>query len=400
LITGQCWTEPRVTSLIIERSDIDIHDAPAGWELADSSRSALPGPSDDARLRRVLILTAMDPWSASTRYRALQHIPRLRQRFGAVEVSLPHDTIRRSPGRIGQLRYFGTHGVRYIRRGLSIRQSISKYDSLLVQRGIYVIGPDAIAQPVDRFPGRVVFDLDDAVFRLSPSLAAKSRPARWLYGPQQALRLLRRADALIVSTERLAEMLPPGTPEPTILPTVPNPEDYLLAPVDPSKHPVIGWAGTVGGLVYLDPLRAVFASLARDGIATLEVVSSHPWDGPGRFHQWRASESTRVFARFSIGVMPLPDTDYTRAKAGFKLLQYMAAGLPVVASPVGGNRELVERSGAGFVAETPEDWESTLRLLAADPALRLELGRRGRSFVEGYADLDNQAQILTELLLP
>jgi glycosyltransferase involved in cell wall biosynthesis len=67
---------------------------------------------------------------------------------------------------------------------------------------------------------------------------------------------------------------------------------------------------------------------------------------------------------------------------------------------VGGNRELVERSGAGFVAETPEDWESTLRLLAADPALRLELGRRGRSFVEGYADLDNQAQILTELLLP
>jgi hypothetical protein len=345
------------------------------------------------------MLTSMDPWSASTRYRALQHIPRLKQRFGAVELSLPRDSIRRPPGRIGQLRYFGTHGVRYVRRGMSIRRSIAGFDSLLVQRGIYAMGPDIIVHPVDRFPGRVVFDLDDAVFRISPSLAAKGRAGRWLYGPQQALRLLRRADAVIVSTVRLAEMLPAGTPEPTILPTVPNPEEYLLAPLEPSMHPVVGWAGTVGGLVYLDPLRDVFVNLASEGIASVEVVSSRPWDGPASFHQWRASESTSVFARFSIGVMPLPDTDYTRAKAGFKLLQYMAAGLPVVASPVGVNRELVERSGAGFLANTTEEWESALRLLAADPALRLELGRRGRSFVEGYADLDRQAQILTELLV-
>ncbi|HEV2773129.1 MAG TPA: glycosyltransferase, partial [Thermoleophilaceae bacterium] len=99
-----------------------------------------------------------------------------------------------------------------------------------------------------------------------------------------------------------------------------------------------------------------------------------------------------------VGLMPLPDTPYTRAKAGFKLLQYMAAAAPVLASPVGVNTELVERSGAGYLATEPAEWEQHLRRLAADPALRCDLGARGRAFIEGYADLDAQADTLARLL--
>jgi glycosyltransferase involved in cell wall biosynthesis len=127
-------------------------------------------------------------------------------------------------------------------------------------------------------------------------------------------------------------------------------------------------------------------------------VSSRPWAPLARFHPWRASEETVVFSRFGIGIMPLPDTPYTRAKAGFKLLQYMAAGLPVVASPIGVNAELIFSSGAGLLATTPDEWEDALRTLAADSDLRRSLGAAGRAFVTRYADLRAQGDILAALL--
>jgi glycosyltransferase involved in cell wall biosynthesis len=349
-------------------------------------------------MTKLLIFSSMDPWSASTRYRASQHVPRLRHHFESVAISYPNDTAVRHPGRLNRIRYFGTHSRRYVRRGMTVARRVQSADALFVQRGLYVMGPGAIVHPIEAFAGRVVFDLDDALFRLSPSLATKSRTARWLYGPHQALRLLRRADAIVVSTEVLANMLPRGLPEPTILPTVPDPLDYPLAARDPGAPVVVGWAGTVGGLGYLDALRTVFQRLKAEGLATVEVVSSRPWSGPASFHPWRLDESISVFDRFSIGIMPLPDTDYTRAKAGFKLLQYMASGIPVVSSPVGVNRELITRSGAGYLADAPGEWEDALRSLAADPDLRVEMGRKGRAFVEGYADLRSQTQRLVQLL--
>jgi glycosyltransferase involved in cell wall biosynthesis len=97
--------------------------------------------------------------------------------------------------------------------------------------------------------------------------------------------------------------------------------------------------------------------------------------------------------------MPLPDTEYARAKAGFKLLQYMAAGVPVVASPVGINRDLVERSGAGFLADGPEEWEEALRTLLADTDLRGRLGCSGRAFVTAYANLEDQADKIAALVV-
>jgi glycosyltransferase involved in cell wall biosynthesis len=373
----------------IERRMSDL--ARSGYDLANPAPPLSSG-------RRLAVLTEMDPWSASTRYRALQYVPRFRSVFSSVTVSLPEDTLPRLPGRIGQVRYFAAHGAQYRRRAVSVSRLVGETEALFVQRGLYPLGPGLVTRSLDRYPGRVVFDLDDAVFRLSPRLASKSRPARWLYGPQQALALMQRADAIIVSTPALAEQLPPGLPEPIVIPTVPDPADFVPVTQSDQLPVTVGWAGTVGGLSYLDPLHDVFAQLLDRGLAKLEVVSSQPWTGPSTFRRWSMDEETLLFSRFAIGIMPLPDTDYTRAKAGFKLLQYMAAGLPVVASPIGINAELVERSGAGLLASSPEEWEAALTELAVDPQLRLSLGSRGRAFVQQYADLDAQGTKIAQLL--
>ena len=352
-----------------------------------------------ARTMRIAILTEMGVWSASTRNRALQHLPRLRAAFGEVDVSLADDAVTRDPGRIGQVRYFAAHVTRYARRGLEVAGLVPGYDALLIQRGLYPLGPGLIINALRGFDGRLVLDLDDAVFETSPLLARKGSAARWLYGPQQTLALIRRADELVVSTSTLAELLPERAPATTILPTLPDVSRYLTVRHRDERPVVVGWAGTIGGLPYLEPLAPVFERLWKARLARLEVVSSRSLRAPwATFRRWRLADETSLFANFAIGIMPLPDTPYTRAKAGFKLLEYMAAGLPVVASPVGVNPELLHESGAGFLAHSTSEWEEALRTLAGDPDLRRELGGRGRRFVERYADLDAQAVVLAGVL--
>lgn len=343
------------------------------------------------------MVTELGAWSASTRYRALQHLPRVQAHVGRVDLFLPDDQPPRAPGRAGQARYFGAHGVRYLRRWRELARALPEYDAVLVQRGAYALGPGAVAGPIERFSGRVVFDLDDAVFATRPSLEGRPAPVHWLYGPQQARRILRRADAVVASTPTLAGELRQLGVEPVVLPTILDPSRYPLATQSAATR-VIGWAGTNGGLGYLDPLRDVFADLARRQVGELEVVSSQPWDGPASFRPWQLADESTLFARFAVGIMPLPDTPYTRSKAGFKLLQYMAAGVPVVASPLGVNRELVERSGAGLLAETPAEWSEALERLLGDVELRRQMAARGRAFVEQHADLDGQAATLAALL--
>jgi glycosyltransferase involved in cell wall biosynthesis len=367
--------------------------------VARSSRAPRSRPFGAPRQSlRVAILAEDGPLSACTRYRALQHLPRLTERLGRVDVLHHEDLAPRSRGVVARGAFFGRSAVDYCRVAVHIARAVKRYDAVLVQRGLYPLGPGSIVRGLERFDGRVVFDLDDAVFIGSPALHERPRPTRWIYGPQQALRLLRRADATVVSTEALASMLPTWAHADAVIPTVPDPERYPIARHVQERPVRIGWAGSMRNLPYLEIVRTTLRRLSDDGIADLEVVSSEPWSGPSTFRRWELAEEATVFARFGIGIMPLPDTPYTRAKAGFKLLQYMAAGVPVVASPVGINRQLVGDSGSGFLAEGPDEWEAAIRSLAGDAVLREHLGSRGRAFIERYADLDGQADALAELL--
>jgi hypothetical protein len=100
-----------------------------------------------------------------------------------------------------------------------------------------------------------------------------------------------------------------------------------------------------------------------------------------RYMEWNLQDELSFFAHFDIGVMPLEDSPFARGKCAFKLIQYMAAGLPVVASPVGPNCELVAPGRNGYLASSQDDWQSMLRLLIDDPLLRRRMGESGRDLV-------------------
>ena len=163
-------------------------------------------------------------------------------------------------------------------------------------------------------------------------MAAEGKAARWLYGPGQTEAVLARADALVAGSERARRRDRAAHARRRDR----APDDSRRLPAthvrgDAPRRPMcVGWVGTAGNTEYLDPLAGVFARLAGEQVAVLEVVSSEPWSGPARFRRWTSAEEASVFARFDVGIMPLPDTPYTRAKAGFKLLQSLAAGVGVV----------------------------------------------------------------------
>jgi hypothetical protein len=346
---------------------------------------------------RVAMITQGSAANGSAHFRALQYAPLLAAREIDVVRSPARVAAKRFGGRAGAAVMVAEHTERYLVRAVQLRRLIARSDAVLVQRGAYPLGPATLLDCLRGFTGRVVYDLDDAIFLPSPTLAHKMRPVQWAYRDRQCLAMLERADAVIASTAELSASLP-GRRADVILPTIPDVWAYPTAVQEEQAPLRLGWIGSEGNIGYLDPLREPLGRLAGEGLAELQVVSAAPWAGPSSFRRWERGSEAKAVAGFEVGLMPLPDTPYTQAKAGFKLLQYMAAGCAVIASPVGVNRRLVEDSGAGLLASTPAQWEQAIRELAGDPARRAEMGARAQRFVREFADREHHADVIAALL--
>jgi Glycosyl transferases group 1 len=346
---------------------------------------------------RVAIITQDGEDNGSAYFRALQYAPLLALRDLEVIASPAPSAVRRINGSAGAALLLAEHTARYTQRAVQLRGLIGDCDAVLVQRGAYPIGPSLLLDCLDGFAGRVVYDLDDAIFLATPTLAHRSRLARWAYRDRQSLALLDRADAVIVSTPELDRALPDARAD-VVLPTIPDVWVYPSAVHEPAAPLRLGWIGSQGNVRYLEPLREVLGRLAREHVASLQLVAAAPWSGPSTFVRWERRTETALVAGFEVGLMPLPDSPYTQAKAGFKLLQYMAAGCAVIASPVGVNRSLVEAAGAGLLASTPAEWEAGIRELAGDAERRAALGAAGQRFVREFADRDAHADVLAAVL--
>lgn len=122
------------------------------------------------------------------------------------------------------------------------------------------------------------------------------------------------------------------------------------------------------------------------------------WGTPVEVWPWSEATETQSIGKLDIGIMPLPDSPWERGKCGYKLIQYMACGLPVVASPVGVNREIIDDGVHGFLADKSSDWESALGELLANNDKRRTMGQKGRKRVEKNYSVQAQIPRLRSLL--
>jgi glycosyltransferase involved in cell wall biosynthesis len=112
---------------------------------------------------------------------------------------------------------------------------------------------------------------------------------------------------------------------------------------------------------------------------------------------WREATEVSLINTFDVGVMPLPDDEWARGKCAFKLIQYMACGVPVVASRVGANVDVVT-SECGFLVSNDDEWLAALRTLREDSALRARMGSASRTRIEMHYSLRHNLPILVETI--
>ena len=337
-------------------------------------------------MSQMLLVSQHGQWSASTRSRALRFQGLFRENFTKVNTAIPSSLPRRLPGTVGQIRYFAHHAWMYLMQFNRIQKYAKSADVIFVQRALYGMGPGLIARPIERSSAKVILDLDDNLFVETPSMKGKGPLARWLYGPQQVRRLVVRANLIIVSTEEIKSELAWSNKPIEVIPTVPVVARYPRSNLSPEGPLRLVWAGTRGGLDYLDFLANVLEEFERRGVAELTVISSEPWNGPSRFIQWEQQDEELRLSHFDVGLMPLPDTPYAKSKAGYKLLQYMATGMPVIASPVGVNRSLITQSKSGFLCSSSSEWADAILAMYNDRNAARVMGQNGLNFVTQFAD--------------
>jgi len=230
----------------------------------------------------------------------------------------------------------------------------------------------------------ILYDFDDAIM-YSPMKPDSDRTSHF--------RLFRRtakmADVMIAGNEYLAEHARRYCSNVYIIPTGLDTEAFRKAGNKTAHNKVrLVWIGSRITLKYLSELQAVLEQVGKTGSqAVLRIIADDFFDMDYMSvekRKWSLDSQYSDLLECDIGLAPLPDNRFTRGKCGFKILQYFAAGLPVVASPVSVNGDFIHKSRAGVIAQTPQQWKDEILKMVEDAALRDRLGQNTRQFVRQY----------------
>lgn len=310
-----------------------------------------------------ILIIGLGAAKPSTRLRMLPLADHLRSRGHGVSLI---DVPRSPAGRLGLLR------------------AAAKHDAVVLQKKLF---PVAFVKLLRLANPRLVFDVDDAVMfhELERGQPVTGRYFQRFAAVAAVSRIVVAGNAYVADFARAAQ--DKGHGDVAVLPTPIDTDSLTAKPGDtPNAGVVAGWIGTKGNLHQLAAIAPALRSVAAavPGFR-LRIVADAGIEIDGlavETQPWRANEEADALRGFDIGLMPLADSLWNRGKGGYKLLQYMAAGLPAVASPVGINADIVRHGENGLIARSQADWQECLLKLAGDPELRRRLGQAARETIE------------------
>lgn len=348
---------------------------------------------------RILLLTRYDRLGASSRVRTLQYLPHFASLGWSTDVAPFFSNTYLEKLYLGQPRWRETIQA-YAHRIRDIVEARS-YDLLWVEKELFPYLPAIFERLLLKLSIPYVADYDDAIFHNYDKNPL--RLVRSLLGRKIDL-VMRHASLVVAGNEYLAQRARlAGSHHVEIIPTVVDLQKYGYRGQnrDSNKTLVVGWIGTPKTSHYLHSLKNIFRSLKADFAVRFAAVGASVESlGDLPVEPWPWSEDTEIesLQKFDIGIMPLEDSDWERGKCGYKLIQYMACGVPVVASPVGVNSKIVKPGVNGFLAKNNEDWRRSLTVLLTDANMRQTMGFNARKNVETRYCLQTQAPRLEGLM--
>ncbi|KAB0671377.1 glycosyltransferase family 4 protein [Oryzomonas sagensis] len=239
-----------------------------------------------------------------------------------------------------------------------------------------------------------VLDVDDAIW-MSSFMSGTS-----------AKTLARSVDVVIAGNTFLADWYSNYCHKVYVIPTAIDCHRFTplqKTDVNTDKPFIVGWTGTSGNYKYLKMIEAPLKKfLLGHNNAYLLIVADKPpsninIDGRIKFVEWTPEIESSILHSFDVGIMPLTDEDWARGKCSFKLLQYMASGLPVIASPVGMNKEVINDNENGFFANTSSEWVDSLETLFSDRSLCSRYGESGLKIARDRFSLESNAKLIATI---
>jgi glycosyltransferase involved in cell wall biosynthesis len=313
--------------------------------------------------------------------RSYQYLPYLRE-LGIIVESQPlfdDRYIRRLYG--GRRRLAAPILAGYAKR-LWHLLTASRFDLLWIEYELFPWLPAWFERLLSRVGVPYVVDYDDAIFHRYDS--HRNPLVRRLLS-RKIDQVMRGARLVIAGNDYIAAHAQrAGARRVERVPTVVDLTRYQVPAPSPDRPYTVGWIGQPLTAPYLQLVREALVETGREDGMRVTLVGSGPvtLDHVAvDIRPWSESSEVAELQQFDVGIMPLPDAAWERGKCGYKLVQYMACGRPVVASPVGASRDIVEHGTNGFLARTVPEWVQSLRALR-DPALRARMGTAGRAKVE------------------
>lgn len=324
----------------------------------------------------VLFVVLDDEERASTRYRVLNFLPHLE------EAGIDYDvvSIRDVRGEI-----FSSAHVTNVVSVLRTLLTAPFYDAVFVQK---LLPPTIFTRLLGALSQDLVYDIDDALYA-SPK---REEDGDWT---AQLNTMLRTASVVVSGGQIIADYAEQYADRVEIIgPSLPK-EEYTGYDREDGDEVVLGWIGNPENIRYLENVESVIGDVLDDyPSARLDIITSA--DPPATplkerddvaYRTWSLEKETDYLARTDIGIRPLIDDEWTRAKGGFlSVLQHLALGRPVVVTPVGELASIVQDGEWGYHATAPEDWHTHLSELIEDPETRREMGEKARESIEerGY----------------
>ena len=348
-------------------------------------------------MTRVLALPRYTHKGASSRLRTLQYIGELSRRGIDFRLESLLDDVYLDDLYAGRRTQWRRLARAYARRA-SLRRMIGTFDVVWLEKEAFPWLPGAAERLLlDGTP--TVVDYDDAIFH-----RYDQHPSRWVRAllGRKIDSLMLNAAVVIAGNDYLAERArSAGARRIEIVPTAVDLRRYAVRGLSRADARfTVGWIGTPQTAHYLKEIAPALQKLRQSFDARYVFVGCPAGLDLGVPYEARAwSEATEAseLASFDCGLMPLRDGPFERGKCGYKLIQYMACGVPVIASPVGVNRQLVTAAN-GFLASTPDDWCAALQALRADEIAARRMGARGRELVEAKYSMQAIAPKLEAIL--
>ncbi|UOK43758.1 MULTISPECIES: glycosyltransferase family 4 protein [Flavobacterium] len=346
---------------------------------------------------KVLYLTKYSRLGASSRLRSFQYFPFLKEEGINVSVSpLFNDAYL-------EALYNGKKSLRtvffaYLKRFV-VLFSVFKYDKVVIEKELFPYFPAFFELFLSLFGVCYIVDYDDAIFHNYD--LSNNKMIRFFLSNKIGI-VMKNAENVVAGNEYLAEKARvSGAKNVVIIPTVIDISRYDTVQLRDREKIVVGWIGSPSTFKYVKNIFPVFEELAKHYPIEVHIVGANedvPVSFPVQFIKWAEYTEVDSIAAFDIGIMPLENSCWEKGKCAYKLIQYMACGLPVVASPVGMNREVVLNGINGYLADTEALWYAFLEELLKNPAKCSIFGSEGIRLVERHYTVQVQLQQVLDVL--